>query len=457
MVADRGRTPPFPLSARPIPGTIVVPQTGTEAASVNDSFFWRKLLVRTGAARLVPSVRRAMAGGEDYLRFYSDRTLGIPLTQLTDNALLPDVATPDSINLAVGAPRCEMPFGAGRGTHDQRPGSAWGDVELRAELAARFRFHHGAEHDPADEVLVTHGATGAFAAAIDAFINPGDRVVLFDPSSPIFAIGLTHRRARVRWAPTWSDDGRVRFAMDAFAKAMRGAKMLVVADPVNPTGCVLAPEDLEQIAFWARKNDVLIFQDASFDRWRADPAGSRLASLPHAEGRILTCGSFAKSHGLSAARVGWLVGCRHLVRPCAAAAMLSAPFVPSLCQQVALQALRAGEPAVASVRTDFTTRLGYVRDRLVEMGLEPWDAAAGFFFWVLVPNGETGQSFAQRLLSRTGVLVNPGHPFGPSGDRFIRISYATDEGRLRLGLDRLADFLASELAGDVPTPVGHAA
>src|SRR5262245_20035864 len=418
---------------------------GTEAATLTP-FFWRKLLARTGLARYVPAARRELDGAEDHLRFYSDRILAVPLADLLDPALMPDVSTPDSINLALGVPRCDLPTGVPRNVNGRRQADAWGDMELREELAARFHLDHGAEHDPADEVLITHGAAGAFAAAIDALINPGDRVVLFDPTSPIFRVGLKHRRASIRCVPTWSDAGQCRFAMDAFAKAMRGAKLLVVADPVNPTGCVFAPEDLEQIAFWARKNDVLIFQDASFDRWRASPATSRLASLPHAEGRVLTCGSFAKSHGLSADRVGWLVGCRHLARPCAAAAMLAAPFVPSLCQQIALNALRTGERAMAAARVDFTARLTYVRDRLTEMGLDPWDAAGGFFFWVPAPTGESGRIFAQRLLTATGVLLNPGSPFGPLGEGFVRISYATDEGRLREGLDRLATFVSGEPA-----------
>ena len=413
------------------------------------SFFLRKLLARTGLARFVPSARRALAGGEDYLRYYSDRTLAVPLDRLADPALLPDVATPDSINLALGAPRIDQPFAVGRGVADRRPACAWGDPELRSELANQLRLDHGAEYDPADEVLITHGATGAFAATLDAFVNPGDPVVLFDPTSPIFPVGLAHRRGRVRWVPTWGDAGRVRFPMDAFAKAMRGARLLVLADPANPTGCVFAPEDLEQVAFWARKHDVLIFQDASFDRWRAQPARARLASLPHAEGRILTCGSFARSHGLTAARVGWLAGYRHLVRPCAAAAILSAPFVPALCQQAAVKSLQGGAGVLNETNADYTARRENVRNQLLGMGLEPWEASAGFFLWVPVPNGEAGRTFAQRLLSQTGVLVNPGHVFGPSGEAFVRISFATDEGRVREGLNRLAEFVA---AGEFAQP-----
>jgi aspartate/methionine/tyrosine aminotransferase len=408
---------------------------------VIESFTLRKVLARTGLARLFPSVRRSLAGGEDYLRFYSDRTLAVPLDQLADPAVLPDVHTPDSINLALGVPRCDLSI-PNRGNSEGRSISAWGDFELRTELAAQLHLDHGAEYDPADEVLITHGATGAFAAAIDAFVNPGDGVVLFDPTSPIFPVGLAHRRARVRWVRTWSDEGRVRFAMDEFTKVMRAAKLFVLADPVNPTGCVFAPEDLEQIAFWARKHDVLIFQDASFDRWRSEPAKARLASLPHADGRLLTCGSFTKSHGLAAARVGWLAGYRHLIRPCAAAAMLSAPFVPAMCQDTALKSFQGGCVVLNEMKSEFAARRELVRNRLIEMGVEPWPASAGFFVWV--PVREPGNVFAQRLLSTTGVLVNPGHVFGPSGTNFVRISFVTDEGRLREGLNRLAEFVAAE-------------
>jgi aspartate/methionine/tyrosine aminotransferase len=415
---------------------------------VIDSFFWRKFIVRSGLARLIPSIRRELAGGEDYLRFYSDRTLAAPLTELTDNALLPEIRTPDSINLALGAPSCEFPIDVRRGLNVCP--SAWGDLNLRADLAAQFQLDHGVEHDPNDEVLITHGASGAFASALDAFVNPGDTAVLFDPTSPIFPIGLKHRRARIRWIPTWSDTGRLRFALDALAKAMRGAKLLVLSDPANPTGCVFAPEDLEQIAFWARKNDTLIFQDASFDRWRSAPAKARLASLPHCERRILTCGSFAKSHGLSSARVGWSIGNRHLVRPCAAAAILSAPFVPSICQQAALQAMQRGEAAMSELRDEINARRVYVREQLQELGLAPWDASAGFFYWMPTPNAEAARGFAQRLLRESGVLVNPGSPFGSSGAKFVRVSFATDEGRLREGLTRLRRFLNREPAPGLP-------
>lgn len=218
--------------------------------------------------------------------------------------------------------------------------------------------------------------------------------------------------------------------------------MLVLPEPGNPTGGVFSAADLQQIAYWCDKYDVLIVHDLSYSRWRARRESVGLARLPHAQGRTLYLGSFAKSHGLSSARVGWLIGSRHLLQPCALAAILNAPFVAPLCQQVALSALRSGQGAMTSLRDDFNARRVYVFDRLQQMGMRPWPNRAGFFFWV--PMSGDARLFAQDLLTETGVLVNPGQPFGPSGKHFVRISFATDEGRLREGLARLEGFIRGE-------------
>lgn len=406
------------------------------------SFFWKKFLVRTGIARRLPSVKRLLGGGEDFLRYLGDRALAAPTDELTDPAWFPDVQVPDAINLALGAPRCEVPVGSLRGVNDRRAPSPWGLPELREEVAERQRLPDGRGPDPADEVLVTHGATGAFATVIDTFLNPGAKVVLFDPASPIFALGLKHRRAKVRRVGTWLEDGKTRFDVESFASAMRGATLLVLCDPCNPTGGLLAPEDLEQIAFWANRHDVLIHLDESFAAFRYEPPTARLAALPHAKDRLLTAGSVSKAYGLGAARVGWLTGCRHLLRPCAVTASMAAPFVSPLCQQVALAALRSGEAAAAATRDEFAGRRRYLAEALQAMGLNPAFPAGAYFFWVPVNHlGLTGREFARQLLLAKRVLVNPGEPFGPSGEDHVRISYATEEGRLREGVQRLGEFM----------------
>jgi aspartate/methionine/tyrosine aminotransferase len=124
--------------------------------------------------------------------------------------------------------------------------------------------------------------------------------------------------------------------------------------------------------------------------------------------------------------------------------MLHTPFVPTLCQQIALTALRQPEESFAAIHADFASRRRYCFERLQAMGLNAVWPAGGFFFWVPVwDQGQSGKTFADKLRVEHKVLVWPGEYFGPSGLGYIRLSYATEEGRLREGLSRLADFVKS--------------
>ena len=404
-----------------------------------------KLLVRTGLARFSARARTLTDGGPEFLRHYSDRVLTAPVEELLDPAFVPDACGPDVIDLNPASPRSESGVSLGRFTGDRRgnpPPS--GLSELRSTIAERYHRLDGRTVNPDTEVLVTHGATGAIAAALDAFVNPGDRVVLFDPCSPLFDLGAKSRRARVRRVPTWNDDGRCRFLERDFERAVRGAKLLVLADPANPTGACFSPEDLEFLLWIAAGSDVLVYADESFGRFRYDGRGKSLGALPGAEKRVLTAGSVTPGWGLGSVRVGWLAGPRPMVRACALTASLSAPYVPTVCQQAAARAVADADTDFAPTLARFADRRRYVIDRLRGMGLEPEWPAGGYFVWVPVGGlGLDGRAFAERLLRESRVLVGPGCAFGPSGVGHVRLSFAADDGRLREGLARLAAFVAA--------------
>ncbi|MGL6096516.1 MAG: pyridoxal phosphate-dependent aminotransferase [Fimbriiglobus sp.] len=418
-------------------------------------FALKKLLVRTGAARFLPAARRLTDDGVGYLRYYSDRVIAAPVDELLDPATFPESPAPDVMNLNEAAPWFDSPVSAGRVAAD-RSGKppARGLPGLREAVADAYRHRDGRAIDPTTDVLVTHGATGAFAAALDAFVNPGDPVVLLDPCSPTFALGAKSRRARVRWVPSATTDGRLTFDPAAMMRALRGAKLLAIADPANPTGGALAADDLERLAWHANRADVLIYLDETFGRFRYDGRPCGLATMPGAERRTLSVGSITGSDGLGSVRVGWLTGPRHLVRACGLTATLSAPFVPTVCQHVALRALQAGDETFGPVLEQFRSRRRYAFDRLKGMGSNPAWPSGGFFFWVPVSSfGLDGRAFADRLLKEQRVLVGPGCAFGPSGTGFVRVSFAAEDGRMREGLARLAAFVAG-LRGQ---PVVHSA
>jgi aspartate/methionine/tyrosine aminotransferase len=404
-------------------------------------FILKKFLVRTGIARWLPRAKRLAGGGTEYLRYYSDRVLAGPVEALRDPATFPDGGNPEVIDLNLAAPRFESPVSAGRSADRTGLPPVWGLSHLREAISDTYRRREGRTVGPTAEVLVTHGATGAFAAALDAFVNPGDRVALFDPCSPLFGVGVASRRGRIRWVPTWEEDGRTRFLEAGLKAALRGSKLLAFSDPGNPTGGRFAADDLDRIAWWVDRYDLLVYLDESFAMFRDEMTSGSFAKL--AQRRTLTAGSVSQAYGLRSVRVGWLAGPRHLVKACALTASLSAPYVPTVCQQVAARALAADDELFGPVLEEFRDRRKYVLARLRAMRLEPSSPAGGYFVWVPVsPLGLTGRTFADRLLKERGVRVGPGDAFGPSGAGHVRVSFAAEDGRLREGLSRLAAFVS---------------
>jgi aspartate/methionine/tyrosine aminotransferase len=257
--------------------------------------------------------------------------------------------------------------------------------------------------------------------------------------------------------PTWTEDGRCRYPAPAFEKALRGAKMLILSDPVNPTGAAFADEDLDHIAWIAAAYNVLIVADESFTRYRYGTKGRSFGSVAGADRRVLTIGSMSQEFGLGALRVGWLAGPRHLIRACGLMQNLNAPFVPTVCQQAAAKALTEPESDFLASCDRLTAKRDYALNRLRAMGLEADRPQAGLFLWVPVAGlGPDGRTFAERLCRDEGVLVGPGSVFGPGSVGHIRISFAGDDGRLRTGLNRMASFVerlknpvAASLSGEV--------
>ena len=354
----------------------------------------KKLLIRTGIARFLPGVQRLTEGGGEFLHYYSDRVLAAPYREWCDTSAFGERPSPDAIDLSLGAPRFDLvPSGSTKLPADRRGAPPpWGLPELRAAVAEKLLTDQLLTTDPDDGILITQGVSGAFATALDTFINPGDRVVLFDPTSPLYILALRHRRAHIRWLSTWTDEGHTRFHPQHLASALYRARMIVVASPGNPTGGVMTAEDLEQIAWWAERRDVLIFSDTAFERYCYEDKPLSIGSLPKAEKRTLTAGSLSKGHALASARVGWLAGHRHLVRPCTLTAALQTTIVPTQCQQVALTALRQDNEVFEPIREEFSSRRRYAYERLRAAGLNPLWPAGAFFFWV--PVWELGMSGA---------------------------------------------------------------
>jgi aminotransferase len=414
--------------------------------------FCTKFLIRTGLARLLPRVRRLGGETASYLHYYSDRVLTAPLSQLTEAARFLEIPGPDGIDLALGSPRWDLVPSARTWLPADRRGlpQPGGVPQLRRAVGDFLAAEQGLMVPPDEEVLVTTGAAGALAAALEAFLNPGAPVVLFDPTSLLYPLLVRQRGARIRWVPTTMESGRIRVPFDQLARAMRRARLLILPSPASPTGGVFKPEDAEQIGWWANRRDVVVLEDRAFDRFQYEGERSHLGGLPSTKKRTLTAGSLSKGHGLAWARVGWLTGPQALIAACTLTATLQVQVVPTVCQELACTALGQDPKGFAGYKSELAGRRQYAFDRLQALGLEPVWPAGAFFLWLRVSQlGLDGEAFADRLLREKKVLAWPGSFFGPSGRGHVRLSYLTDEGRLREGLARIGE-LAQEMRDDPP-------
>lgn len=404
-----------------------------------------KFFIRTGIAQRIPAVK-ALVPEPSYLRYYSDRILMAPNEPVRDMNNYLSRATPDCIDLSLGAPfedglKPQLPSSEDLFAGNGYPPSA-GLPELRLAVANKLMRENAIDVDGRDEVAITNGVSQAIHIVLDTFVNPGDKIVMVDPTFLVYPLATQYHRARAAWVPSRIENGRTKLDGHRLERAMRGAKLVVVNSPSNPTGGVLEPETLERILSLARKHDSLVLSDEVYERFRYDGEHVSIASLPGARERTITVNSFSKSHAMAGCRIGYMAAIRYLMRPMAVHQFIATPFAPIASQRLALAAL--SEPPAKSRRVleGYYARRQWMHRELCSMGLTCELPAGAFYFWVPIQQfGVTSIEFAHGLLASQKVLLMPGENFGPSGPHHIRISYAASQAKLEEGCRRLKCFL----------------
>ncbi len=412
-----------------------------------------KFLIRTGIAQRIPAVR-ALVPDPSYLRFYSDRILMAPNEPVAAMNTYLGRALPGAVDLSLGAPSeagLRPPLAPATELHaaDGYPPAA-GIVELRQAVAAKLAQNNRIEVAAADEVAIVNGVSQAIHIVFDTFVNPGDKIVLLDPTFLVYAWAAQYHRARVAWVPSRVEQGWTRPDAHRLERAMRRARVVVVNSPSNPTGGVLEGATLERVLGLAKRHDVLVVSDEVYERFVYQGTHASIAALPGGRERTITLNSFSKSHAMAGCRVGYIAANRYLMRPMMAHQFIATPFVSHASQRMALAALAAPPDPARLVVAEYEARRGWLHAELGRMGLESALPGGAFYAWVPVRRfGMTGLEFATRLLDAENVLIMPGDFFGPSGAGHIRISYAAPRERLEEGAGRLARFVAS-LGGPAP-------
>jgi aspartate aminotransferase len=316
-----------------------------------------------------------------------------------------------------------------------------GDSDLRAALASIASNTAGAPVTT-DQVLVTHGGSAALTAAIVGTVSPGDRVLIPEPTYSLYADLTRMVGAEPVFIPQTAD---FHLDLDAIeAEAAKGAALLVVCHPCNPTGVIYWDEELRALGRLAQQHDFLVLSDEAYDHiiFGGHHFTSTLAIAELRE-RLLYCQTFSKTYAMTGWRVGYLIAANPIT---AAAARIHRTLVGPLnsaVQRAALAAVTIESDWPERMRIEYEARRELVLKLMADVPGVSIRPPEGAFYAFIRYGGSIPPLEVIETAYDMGVAVRAGTEYGPSGDGYVRVAFSTDRERLTEGMLRLRSLLAS--------------
>ena len=386
----------------------------------------------------------------DYEKLLSDRVKIVKpsgIRRFFDAA----AAMPDAISLGVGEPDFETPWQIRRaGIQSLEKGqtfytSNWGLAELRSQIAGLARRKYRLSYDSDKEILVTVGGSEAIDNAIRALVNPGDEVLIPEPSFVCYT-PLTQMAGGVPVAlPTRAED-EFKLTPDALRAAITPrTKLLILPYPNNPTGAIMTRDELESIAAVLRDSNIIVLSDEIY-------CSLTYGTVPHVcfaeldgmRERTIVIDGFSKSYAMTGWRLGWAMGPEPLMRHICKIHQFGIMSAPTTAQFAGIEAIRTGEADIERMRSQYDIRRRFLLGELRSMGLTCFEPQGAFYmFPSIASTGLSSEEFCERLLRDQHVAVVPGSAFGTSGEGHIRISYSYSMNHLREACFRMRNFLQS--------------
>jgi aminotransferase len=354
----------------------------------------------------------------------------------------------DAISLGVGEPDFDTPWHIrDEGIYSLEKGrthytSNAGLKELKVEIDRFLTRRYGISYDPDKEIIVTVGGSEAIDVAMRAMLDPGDEVLIPQPSYVSYlpcAVLAGGKPVPIELKA----ENEFRLTPEELEAAITAkTKLLVMPFPNNPTGAVMEKGDLEKIAELVKKYDIFVLSDEIYSELTYLENHVSIASLPGMRERTIVINGFSKSHAMTGWRLGYACGPEVIIRQMLKIHQYAIMCAPTTSQYAAVAALRDGDEDVASMREEYNGRRRYLLHRFKEMGLECFEPFGAFYVFPCISEfGMTSEEFATALLNSQKLAVVPGTAFGDCGEGFIRISYAYSLENLKKAMDRMEIFI----------------
>ena len=354
----------------------------------------------------------------------------------------------DAISLGVGEPDFDTPWHIrDEGIYTLEKGRTFytsnaGLKELRIEISKYLdrRFH--LQYDPLSEILITVGGSEGIDNAFRAMIDPGDEVLIPQPSyvsyEPCCVLA-----GGVPVIIELQEKDQFRLTPEALEAAITPkTKILVLPFPNNPTGAVMEKSDLEAIAEVVIRHDLYVLSDEIYAELCYLEEHTSIASLPGMRERTVVINGFSKSHAMTGWRLGYACGPKVIMNQILKIHQFAIMCAPTNSQYAAVEAMRNGDGDVAMMREQYNQRRRFLMHEFERMGLQCFEPFGAFYIFPSIKEfGMSSDEFATRLLREEKVAVVPGTAFGDCGEGFLRISYAYSLDNLKVAIGRLEKFI----------------
>lgn len=354
----------------------------------------------------------------------------------------------DAISLGVGEPDFDTPWHIrDEGIYSLEKGRTFytsnsGLKELKIEICNYLKRRNIAEYNYATDVLVTVGGSEGIDVALRAMLDPGDEVLLPQPSYVSYE-PCTILAGGIPVIINLKAENEFRLTAEELEEAItEKTKVLVLPFPNNPTGAIMEKADLESIAKVIEKHDLFVISDEIYSELSYKGEHVSIVSLPGMKERTILINGFSKAYAMTGWRLGYACGPENIISQMTKIHQFAIMCAPTTSQYAAVEALRNGDDDVAMMRDAYNQRRRFLMDAFKKMGLECFEPYGAFYVFPCIKEfGITSEEFATRLLQEEKVAVVPGTAFGDCGEGFLRISYAYSIENLKVALERMEKFI----------------
>ena len=317
-----------------------------------------------------------------------------------------------------------------------------GMIELRKEISRYMDKRFNVSYDPANQIIVTVGASQALDLALRAILNPGEEVIVVEPCFVAYAPLVTMAGGNPVTVQTLAENDFKLKPEQLEAAITPKTKALLICTPNNPTGTQLGKEDLEKIAEIVKKHDLLVIADEIYAELSYDEEFTSFAAIEGLIERTILINGFSKAFAMTGWRLGFVCAPKEISEAIYKIHQYGMMCASTMSQHAGIEALKNGMPEVEEMRQSYRSRRNFIVNSFNEIGLSCHNPGGAFYaFPSIKSTGLTSQDFAEKLLLEEKVAVVPGDVFGESGEGHIRCSYASSLEQLKEAITRMERFV----------------